>query len=300
MCVARHVEKLPVEKYEHYWGRLHYEGDFCLEGFLSFHKSNLYFQPIDEEFKKIRVDYAEIIWCEERTNVFGEIGIVIITNKKKEYHFISTHRDYQFVEFLQPLIKWAKKRPDNLSSEEVQTSGEKIRRQYFNMMIYLLIGLETPLFLILFFDELLKNGLLIAFKEMGSALLVVGIWIIPLTILSILNRKHFGKIVCTMDEQGIYYRNELIPWNSIREIEYEIVLPSKRVMTYRIRNCYAHVKGKSNVIILSAPYYLLQRAKEYNPAIKVDFSKSSKSLLRLFCGAILIFMMVMLGTIMQR
>lgn len=48
---------------------------------------------------------------------------------------------------------------------------------------------------------------------------------IPFIILSLLNRRYFGKIICVINEDGIHHKDGLTKWDDIVKIEYEIELP---------------------------------------------------------------------------
>lgn len=159
--------------------------------------------------------------------------------------------------------------------------GEKIREQYFNLFICLLIfaffNIATVLTIVTLTDgEGTKFTSVADFFDF--ILLGIKYLILPV-ILSVLNRFVFGEIICVLDDVGITFSGGFIRWDSITDIIYVIDFPTK----HRFGCCYARVIGKDiNIKIYSAPVFLLLRARKYNKNIKVRYSKFSIATIVLF------------------
>ena len=157
--------------------------------------------------------------------------------------------------------------------------GERIREQYFNVFIFLLIfGVFIPC-IILFTISAITDGSGTKFNETSDMLdavfMILKILIFPV-VLSVLNRYVFGEIICVLDNVGINYSGGFIRWDSITDIVYVIDFPDK----VSFGCCYARVIGKDiNIKIYSVPAFLLLRAKKYNENIKVRYSKWSIAML---------------------
>ena len=163
-----------------------------------------------------------------------------------------------------------------------QITGERIRRQYFNIPIYLILSFSTPILIDLFSAAWkYSDSVTEDYLSFLHALIILYLHIlIPLVILSVLNRFCFGKVVCVLNKKGIYfYDNKVIfiPWSSVKEITYAPSYPS----THRsVRSCYNSVKiatmpFKKIVIteIVQVPFYLLGKMKAYCPNAKYRIEK---------------------------
>ena len=154
-----------------------------------------------------------------------------------------------------------------------ERDGIKIRRQFFNKIILVILALWlyipycvlTILFLLDKF--IVSEGLPIVVACTIICLALV----IPFIILSILNKKYFGKVLCVLNEHGIYYENGFIYWSDIDKIVYEP--SSSSLYKWRRFPSYVEIHTKSKVIeIEHAPFYLLSRAKKMRPDIKVGIA----------------------------
>ena len=170
--------------------------------------------------------------------------------------------------------------------------GERIREQYFNVFIFLLIFFAFIPCTILFTINTIADGLGTKFNEISDVLdavfMILKILILPV-VLSVLNRYVFGEIICVLDNVGINYSGGFIRWDSITDIVYVIDFPDK----VSFGCCYARVIGKDiNIKIYSAPVFLLLRAKKYNENIKVRYSKWSIAMLVTYAVAPSIIMAI--------
>lgn len=160
--------------------------------------------------------------------------------------------------------------------------GEKIRWQYFNAYIYMMISYIPAVPAMIIAMELRKGNIEIwnCFVEMAEAIPVClgiyGIFIGPFIILSIFNRFCFGKILGVVNESMLFLENQEIPINVIKEIVYH-----PRPMTRRKNSscCYATVVVQSenndtkSIDVAHFPLYGLRKIKKYNPNIKLSCDK---------------------------
>ena len=90
---------------------------------------------------------------------------------------------------------------------------------------------------------------------------------IPFIILSFLNRRYFGKIICVINEDGIHHKDGLIKWDDIVKIEYEIKLPGG-VVKKENSFCHAVIHTKKHrTVIFHAPIFFISKVKKHKPYI---------------------------------
>ena len=102
--------------------------------------------------------------------------------------------------------------------------GDKIRWQYFTwpLLILLFCMILVPYCIFVFS---LSMGEFNLSKWTSDLLISVEVCLgfaIPFIILSLLNRRYFGKIICVINEDGIHHKDGLTKWDDIVKIEYEI------------------------------------------------------------------------------
>ena len=287
-----------LERYINYYGQIFIHDNF-FDVTISFHKSKLYLDCFRIKLPYTHINYSDIIWIEEPDVFsFGKKRIDLCT-KKGDIVSLYYPSHIKVTEFLFANTQLAKEKPAFLTSSTEMMDGERIRRQYFNGPIYLLSGLYISLYLFLLITNLATGkGILETLHELIVSLWVPLVWLGPLSILSFLNRSHFGKIICTLNEKGLQHEKSFVSWEQITRIEYEIVLPSRSPSSYqnRIKSCYAYiyVEDGKDLLLTQAPYMLLKAAKKYNPDIKVGFTKHSINTLRFLATIPAIFLMLSL------
>lgn len=151
-------------------------------------------------------------------------------------------------------------------------AGEKIRWQYFNVPIYELLYVAYIVAVMCIVFVIDAWSLEVTAAEVFAMLSMFGILLLPFVILSAINRFWIGKIICVLNEEGIYYKDGLIKWEAVTHIEYNAEQPTR----YN-RHSSAYIIGKNMKVELAhAPYMLLRKAKKYNPEIITGFSKGNK------------------------
>ncbi len=162
-------------------------------------------------------------------------------------------------------------------------SGQKIRRQYFNIPIYMLLSIMGMIMVSWTVASIIDHTF--ATAEWLLDLLpwcVIAVMILfPLLVLSMLNRLFFGEVICVLNEKGLYYEDDgvrYIAWNDIKYVRYEPDMPGR--IGYRwdfgCNAAYITVKPfRKNVEIelVHAPFLLLGKMKKYNPNAKYGFTK---------------------------
>ncbi len=174
------------------------------------------------------------------------------------------------------------------------TKGYKIRTQYFNFLLLAELCVFIAVIAILALNTLLDGSgtKLKSFAEVISLFFVFVVLISPIWILSLINRRFFGKIVCILTDSGIKYGDETIKWEDITEIVYE-VNPSMSLGSSAKGSCsYARViGGEIDIQINKAPLMIVKKAKKYKKEINAHMSK--RSLLNLIfipVGVVIIIM----------
>lgn len=175
------------------------------------------------------------------------------------------------------------------------TDGYKIRVQYFNYFLFAeFCGFLMVLTMLIMNTILDGVGTKInSPAEIVSAFLVFAVLTSPVWILSLLNRRFFGKVVCVVNEEGIIYQNKIMKWEKIEEIKYQISLPSWSSNIKR-GGSYARIIGNNlDIQIKSAPSMLLGKAKKYNKNVKANLKKSSILILTMVPLAVIVFAVVL-------
>lgn len=156
--------------------------------------------------------------------------------------------------------------------------GDKIRWQYFTwpLLILLFCMIFVPYCTFVFSLSMAEFSLSKWFSDLLISVEVCFGFSIPFIILSFLNRRYFGRIICVVNEDGIHYQDGTVKWEDITKIEYEIELPGGTVRKEHLF-CHAvvHTK-KENITLIHAPRYVLSTVKKYRPSMDTGISKNSK------------------------
>ncbi len=189
---------------------------------------------------------------------------VIITRKR----FIITEQEYN------------KEKRIRKAKREIykNTKGYKIRVQFFNLFLFFEFCGFVLVITMLLLNTLL-NGVgtkLESFAEVISMFFVFAGLTSPIWILSLINRRFFGKIVCILTDEGIKYDEKTIRWDDINEIVYE-VNPALSVGSSMRGNCsHARVIGDGfEIEIKKAPLMILKKSKKYKKEMRAYLSKRS-------------------------
>lgn len=170
------------------------------------------------------------------------------------------------------------------------TADKIIRMQYFNIILYYcaICAIWIPFMVIVIsfmFGDIKWADVL---ETVWISLALHGMLALPFSVLSILNRFLFGKIVCVLCEDGIQLDGTLIKWKNIKKIEYQIELPSRGMFLHKQYNRAIVYTKNEDITIQHAPLYILRAAKRVRPDIDARITKASKNYIWVFIGALLL------------
>lgn len=157
--------------------------------------------------------------------------------------------------------------------------GKRVRRQYFNIPIYMILSMDAAFLsewtAIAILDA--ETGFATWWEFTGLLLAVSLVLLLPLAILSVLNRFCFGNVICVLDDKGLHYEAGFIEWRQIKKAVYEPDLPS----TYMHRFFYCcnqlclsvrHFQKEKQIELDHAPFLLLQAVRKHCPGIPCKMS----------------------------
>lgn len=173
----------------------------------------------------------------------------------------------------------SEKAPQKEPLELKNIEGEKIRWQYFNVCLYVILSF-LPMIVIVLAALSIKDGSFSFLKLINSLMTSVFCEIVilsPLILLSLLNRFLFGRTVCVINDSGIHLDNNFLPWNKIKKVSYIPDFSSK----WHLRYCRAYFTVKSSagkeydVEANHFPLYGLRKIKKINPDIEIKIAKGN-------------------------
>lgn len=161
----------------------------------------------------------------KKTKIFSEYKIHILFENKKTFEISAFPKVLKIKSqkenlplFLEHLKSKSKKQAKPLE----ETEGKKIRWQYFNTYIYMMLSTYPAISAMIIMGELRRGNFDIwnVIVEMSGAtpvmLAIYGILIGPCIILSIFNRFAFGKLLGVVNEDTLFLENREIPITDIR------------------------------------------------------------------------------------
>lgn len=186
-------------------------------------------------------------------------------------------QESNFPLFLEYLRSKSKKQAPNLE----ETDGEKIRWQYFNTYIYMILCCVPTAPMMIIMTQLRKGNFDVwnIIVEMSGAFPVLavmyGIFIGPFVILSIFNRFSFGKVLGVVSDDTLIVENREIPLSDIEEIVYHPRIVSKRQISYSYATFVVRSKADNteSFDIVHFPLYGLRKIKKHNKNIKLSCDK---------------------------
>ena len=70
-----------------------------------------------------------------------------------------------------------------------------------------------------------------------------------------------GRIVCVINEEGIYYYHGFIEWKAIERVEYDIESKGRYAPT--VTSIYIMGKKREPKIVYNVPYFALRKIKKF-------------------------------------
>lgn len=156
--------------------------------------------------------------------------------------------------------------------------GQKIRRQYFNIPIYAsLVFVHMAVSTVTAMVALdPKITMATCLEDMDMILLLGTVVLLPLVLLSLLNRFFFGEVICILDEKGLHYDGGFIWWQDIKKAVYEPDVPHqfrRRIFcTNRLCLTVKPFAKEREIELNGAPFFLLRKIKKHRPDIPCKLS----------------------------
>ena len=220
----------------------------------------------------------------KKSKILKEYTINVLFEKDKAYTICTFSKvlkiksqEENFPLFLKLLKSKAKKQAKSL--EEIE--GKKIRWQYFNTFIYIMLAFIPAVPVMIIAQELRKGNLDIwnIIVEMSGAtpvmIVMYGIFIGPFVILSIFNRFYFGKLLGVVTEDTLFLENREIPITDINKIVYHPRVMTRRSISFSYATIFIRTKANNMkpLDVVHFPMYGLKEIKKYNKDIKLSCDK---------------------------
>lgn len=200
----------------------------------------------------------------EPCNITASPKVLLIDSQKENLP--------QFLDYLKS------KSPKNKETELKYSNGEKIRWQYFNTFIYVMLAFFPMAPAMIIVMGLKENNLNLAemMEAIPTVLIIWGVFLVPFIILSLLNRFLFGKIVCVALDDGLLLENDFIIWEQIQGITFNPSISSRFNVSYTYASLLikSDIEKEHTIDIMHFPMYGLRKIKKYNPEIKIKLSKN--------------------------
>ena len=149
--------------------------------------------------------------------------------------------------------------------------GKKIRRQGFIVPLTILYSMMLAIPYAIFAISwcLGKLDTYGSPSTFWTSVLLCFILSVPFLILRLLNKYFFGKIICVLNEDGIYYANKgKLCWDSIEKIEYAIdSKPRYKSDSGKAWRVIIYTHGGKHVVLEKAPLYIISSIKRYQKSL---------------------------------
>lgn len=156
----------------------------------------------------------------------------------------------------------------------------KIRHQYFNIYIFLMLTYMPAVPVMIIMQELRKGnldlwGIIAEMSGAASTIAVMyAIFIGPFIILSIINRFAFGKVLGVVSDGVLTLNNQEISIKDILEITYHPCVISRRKISSGYATVVISNQNKTeSVDLIHFPVYGLWEIKKQNSEIKIKCDK---------------------------
>ena len=119
------------------------------------------------------------------------------------------------------------KAPNKNAPDLNQINGTRIRKQYFNFILYVFLATLPPIIPMIFILECEKQNISVwnswnlLWNITTEALPTIAAFILPLLILSVCSKFIFGKTIAVVEQKGLHLDNVFIPWEDIKSVEYK-------------------------------------------------------------------------------
>lgn len=162
-----------------------------------------------------------------------------------------------------------------------QINGTRIRKQYFNFILYVYLATLLPIIPMIFILECEKQNISIwnSWHLLGNitaeALPTMIALIFPLFLLSVCSKFIFGKIIAVVEQNGLRLDNTFVPWQDIKAVEYKATHFSR----FNFRAAYITItvapagKREYRIEVSNFTLYGLRKLKKHLPPQTVRWAK---------------------------
>ena len=185
-------------------------------------------------------------------------------------------------ENLPQFLSYLKSKTPNKNIQDLnQINGTKIRKQYFNFILYAFLATLLPIIPMIFILECEKQNVSIwnswhlLWDITAEALPTIAVFILPLLLLSVCCKFIFGKTIAVVEQNGLYLDSIFIPWEDIKAVEYTATHFSR----FNFRAAYITItvsparKREYIVEVSNFTLYGLRILKKYLPQQTVRWTK---------------------------
>ena len=185
-------------------------------------------------------------------------------------------------ENLPKFLSYLKSKTPNKNVPDLsQINGTKIRRQYFNFILYVFLATLPPIIPMIFILECEKQNISIwnswhlLWNITTEALPTIAAFILPLFLLSVCSKFIFGKTIAVVEQKGLHLDNVFIPWEDIKSVEYKATHFSR----FNFRAAYITItvspsrKRDYIVEVSNFTLYGLRKLKTHLPPKNVRWAK---------------------------
>ena len=196
-------------------------------------------------------------------------------------------------ENLSQFLSYLKSKTPNKNIPDLnQIDGTRIRKQYFNFILYAFLATLLPIIPMIFILECEKQNISIwnswhlLWNVTTEALPTIIAFILPLFLLSVCSKFIFGKTIAVVEQNGLYLDNVFIPWEDIKAVEYNTTHFSR----FNFRAAYITItvapakKGEYRVEVTSFTLYGLRKLKKHLPHQTVRWAKGELPLTIFFAS----------------
>lgn len=167
-------------------------------------------------------------------------------------------------------------------NNNLQHIGEKqIRRRRFNIPLVVLYSLMFA-FPYAFLVISLGTGnfdFAVWQTALWTSVWIFFVFSLPFLILRVLNNRFFGKVICTLTEEGFYYPKGKLRWETIEKIEYDVgSKPKFKSDISKSFRLIIYTTGGKHIVIANAPLGIITSVKKYRQDIDIKIT-GMKSLL---------------------
>ena len=162
-----------------------------------------------------------------------------------------------------------------------QINGTRIRKQYFNFILYVFLATLLPIIPMIFILKCEKQNISVwnswhlLWNTITEALPTIAAFILPLFLLSVCSKFIFGKTIAVVEQKGLYLDNAFIPWEDIKSVEYNATHFSR----FHFRAAYITItvsparKREYVVEVSNFTLYGLRKLKKQLPKQTVRWAK---------------------------